>query len=87
MLHPQNAVLIFIKSGHQNPLEAGHQFFPLAGRQIGLSKRQDAGSVFLHVRRRVNQLPDFFRLPLQDGGTITLPVFTQQVVHRPGATA
>ncbi|MDU7243750.1 hypothetical protein, partial [Clostridium sp.] len=35
VLNPQNAVLIFIKSGHQNPLEAGHQFFPLAGRQIG----------------------------------------------------
>lgn len=57
VLHPQNAVLIFIESGHQNPLEAGHQFFPLAGRQIGLRKRQDAGGVFLHVRRRVNQLP------------------------------
>ncbi|MEB7647614.1 hypothetical protein NGC22_23925, partial [Enterobacter hormaechei] len=42
--------------------------------------------VFLHVRRRVNQLPDFFRLPLQDGGAFTLPVFTQQIVHRPGAT-
>ena len=87
VLHPQNAVLIFIESGHQNPLEAGHQFFPLAGRQIGLRKRQYAGGVFLHVRRRVNQLPDFFRLPLQDAGTFTLPVFTQQIVHRPGATA
>ncbi|MDM4507730.1 hypothetical protein QTP45_29340, partial [Klebsiella oxytoca] len=87
MLHPQNAVLIFIESGHQNPLEAGHQLFPLAGRQIGLRKRQDAGGVFLHVRRRVNQLPDFFRLPLQDAGAFTLPVFTQQIVHRPGATA
>ncbi|MFU0923747.1 hypothetical protein ACM26B_23475, partial [Kluyvera sichuanensis] len=63
VLHPQNAVLIFIKSWHQNPLEAGHQFFPLAGRQICLRKRQYAGGVFLHVRRRVNQLPDFFRLP------------------------
>ena len=87
VLHPQNAVLIFIESGHQNPLEAGHQFFPLAGRQIGLRKRQDAGGVFLHVRRRVNQLPDLFRLPLQDAGAFTLPVFTQQIVHWTGATA
>ncbi|EPO7767173.1 MULTISPECIES: hypothetical protein [Enterobacteriaceae] len=32
MLHPQDAVLVFIKSGHQNPLKACHQLFPLAGR-------------------------------------------------------
>ncbi|MFD7212155.1 hypothetical protein ACFV8Y_28705, partial [Bacillus cereus] len=87
VLHPQNAVLIFIEAGHQNTLEAGHQFFPLAGRQICLRKRQYAGGVFLHVRRHINQLPDFFRLALQDGGAFTLPVFTQQIVHRPGATA
>jgi len=32
VLHPQHAVLVFIESGHQNPLEARHQFFTLAGR-------------------------------------------------------
>ncbi|MFI7786666.1 hypothetical protein EN46_24985 [Citrobacter amalonaticus] len=32
VLHPQNAVLVFIKSGHQNPFKAGHQFFTLPGR-------------------------------------------------------
>ena len=36
VLHPQNAVLVLIESGHQNPLEAGHQFFTLPGRQVGL---------------------------------------------------
>ncbi|WP_374956496.1 hypothetical protein [Salmonella enterica] len=36
VLHPQNAVLIFIESGHQNPLKTRHQFFPLTGRQICL---------------------------------------------------
>ncbi len=40
-----------------------------------------------HIRRRINQLPDFFRLPLQDAGTFTLPVFTQKIVHRTGAPA
>ncbi|WP_371029010.1 hypothetical protein [Klebsiella pneumoniae] len=29
---PQHAVLVFIESGHQNPLEARHQLFTLAGR-------------------------------------------------------
>ncbi|WZX55998.1 hypothetical protein AAFR86_01640 (plasmid) [Salmonella enterica subsp. diarizonae serovar 58:r:z53] len=32
VLHPQNAVLVFIESGHQNLLKAGHQFFTLPGR-------------------------------------------------------
>ena len=32
MLHPQDAVLVFIESGHQNPLEARHQRFTLPGR-------------------------------------------------------
>ncbi|MFD6953769.1 hypothetical protein ACFWGT_27170, partial [Nocardiopsis sp. NPDC060348] len=45
VLHPQNAVLIFIEAGHQNTLEAGHQFFPLAGRQICLRPPQYAGGV------------------------------------------
>ena len=36
VLHPQNAVLIFIESGHQNPLKAGHQFFTLTRRQVRL---------------------------------------------------
>ncbi len=40
-----------------------------------------------HIRRRINQLPDFFRLPLQDAGTFTLPVFTQKIIHRTGAPA
>ncbi|MEC4460013.1 relaxase/mobilization nuclease domain-containing protein, partial [Klebsiella pneumoniae] len=31
MLHPQNAVLVFIKPGHQNPLKAGHDLLPLPG--------------------------------------------------------
>jgi len=31
MLNPQHAVLVFIESGHQNPLEARHQFFTLTG--------------------------------------------------------
>jgi hypothetical protein len=31
VLHPQDAVLVFIESGHQNPLKARHQLFPLAG--------------------------------------------------------
>ncbi|OEH07470.1 hypothetical protein AN693_0225505 [Enterobacter kobei] len=32
VLNPQHAVLVFIESGHQNPLKARHQLFPLAGR-------------------------------------------------------
>ncbi|WP_165296431.1 hypothetical protein [Enterobacter cloacae complex sp. 2DZ2F2B] len=32
VLNPQHAVLVFIESGHQNPLETRHQFFTLAGR-------------------------------------------------------
>lgn len=32
VLNPQHAVLIFIESGHQNPLEARHQLFTLSGR-------------------------------------------------------
>ncbi|MFV4778384.1 hypothetical protein NOV91_23540 (plasmid) [Salmonella enterica subsp. enterica serovar Mbandaka] len=32
VLHPQHAVLVFIESGHQNTLEARHQFFTLTGR-------------------------------------------------------
>ncbi len=87
VLHPQNAVLVLIKSGHQNPLEAGHQFFPLPGRQVGLRERQHPGGVFLRVRRGVNKLPDLFRPSLQDAGTLALPVFPEQIIHRPGTTA
>ena len=32
VLNPQHAVLVFIESGHQNPLEARHQLFTLPGR-------------------------------------------------------
>ena len=32
VLNPQHAVLVFIESGHQNPLEARHQLFALPGR-------------------------------------------------------
>jgi hypothetical protein len=32
VLHPQHAVLVFIESGHQNPLEALHQLLTLARR-------------------------------------------------------
>uniref|UniRef100_UPI003879FD64 hypothetical protein n=1 Tax=Enterobacteriaceae TaxID=543 RepID=UPI003879FD64 len=32
VLNPQHAVLVFIESGHQNPLKARHQLFTLAGR-------------------------------------------------------
>ncbi|MFP1575093.1 hypothetical protein ACNIZN_23615 [Enterobacter kobei] len=32
VLNPQHAVLVFIESGHQNPLEARHQLFALAER-------------------------------------------------------
>ncbi|WP_373371006.1 MULTISPECIES: hypothetical protein [Enterobacterales] len=32
VLNPQHAVLVFIESGHQNPLEARYQFFTLAER-------------------------------------------------------
>ena len=32
VLHPQDAVLVFIESGHQNPLEALHQLLTLARR-------------------------------------------------------
>jgi len=31
VLNPQHAVLIFVESGHQNPLKARHQLFTLAG--------------------------------------------------------
>ncbi len=57
VLHPQNAVLVLIKSGHQNPLEAGHQFFALPGRQVSLRKRQYPGGVFLRIRRGVDESP------------------------------
>lgn len=50
MLHPQHAVLVFIESGHQNPLETLHQLFALSGRQITLGKRQHPGGVFLGIR-------------------------------------
>ncbi|MFS7753292.1 hypothetical protein ACJ8BN_01220, partial [Klebsiella pneumoniae] len=40
MLHPQNAVLVFIEPGHQNPLKAGHDLLPLPGRQFSLRERQ-----------------------------------------------
>ncbi|MFN1462959.1 hypothetical protein ACK177_23880, partial [Escherichia coli] len=43
VLNPQYAVLVFIESGHQNPLKARHQLFTLAGRQILFGKRQHAG--------------------------------------------
>jgi len=36
VLNPQDAVLVFIKTGHQNPLEALHQLLTLAGRQVRL---------------------------------------------------
>lgn len=36
MLHPQHAVLVFIESGHQYPLETLHQAFPFTRRQISL---------------------------------------------------
>lgn len=39
------------------------------------------------VGRGVDKLPDFFRLPLQNGGAVALSVFPQQIIHRTGATA
>ena len=87
VLNPQHAVLIFVEPGHQNPLEARHQFFTLAGRQILFRKGQDAGGVLFGVGRGVNKLPDFLRLPLQNAGAVALPVFTQQIIHRTGAAA
>jgi hypothetical protein len=87
VLHPQNAVLVLIESGHQNPLKAGHEFFTLPGRQVSLRERQHTGGVFLHVRRGVDELPDLFRPSLQDAGAFTLPVFPEQVIHRSGAAA
>lgn len=32
VLNPQHAVLVFIESGHQNPLKTRHKLFTLAGR-------------------------------------------------------
>jgi len=32
VLHPQDAVLVFIQSGHQNPLETVHQLLTLPRR-------------------------------------------------------
>jgi len=32
VLHPQDAVLVFIQTGHQNPLEALHQLLTLPRR-------------------------------------------------------
>ncbi|UCS18722.1 UNVERIFIED_ORG: hypothetical protein LA328_22300, partial (plasmid) [Hafnia paralvei] len=87
MLNPQHAVLVFIESGHQNPLKARHQLFTLAGRQILFGKGQHAGGVFFGVGRGVDKLPDFLRLPLQDGGAIALAVFSQQIIHRTGTAA
>ncbi|MFT0701557.1 hypothetical protein [Citrobacter meridianamericanus] len=50
VFNPQHAVLVFIESGHQNPLETLHQLFTLSGRQVNLSKRQHPGSVFFGIR-------------------------------------
>ena len=50
VFHPQHAVLVFIESGHQNPLETLHQLFALSGRQVTLGKRQHPGGVFLGIR-------------------------------------
>lgn len=36
VLHPQDAVLVFIQSGHQNPLEALHYLLTLPRRQVRL---------------------------------------------------
>jgi hypothetical protein len=87
VFNPQHAVLIFIKPGHQNALKARHQRFPLSGCQVLLGERQHTGGVFLGVWRGVNQLTDFFRLALQYGGAVALPVFAQQIIHRSGTTA
>ena len=87
VLNPQHAVLVFIESGHQNPLEASHQLFTLPGRQVLFGKGQDAGGVLFGVGRGVDKLPDFLRLPLQNAGAVALPVFAQQIIHRTCATA
>lgn len=87
VFNPQHAVLVFIEPGHQYPLKAGHQLFTLAGRQIFLREGQYARGIFLGVRRGVNQLPDFLRLPLQNACPLALPVFAKQVIHRPRTAA
>lgn len=87
VLHPQHAVLVFIKSGHQNPLETLHQLFTLSGCKVTLGKRQHPGGVFLRIRRRVDKLPDVLRLALQHSRPFTLPVFAQQIIHRATSAA
>lgn len=86
VLHPQNAVLVFIEPGHQNPLKAGHDLLPLPGRQFSLRERQYAGGVLFRIRRGIDKLPDFLRFSLQHGRPLALPVFSQQVIHRTGTT-
>ena len=63
VLHPQNAVLVFIEPGHQNPLKAGHDLLPLPGRQLSLRERQYAGGVLFRIRRGIDKLPDHHRAP------------------------
>ncbi|TLW95838.1 hypothetical protein FFY37_28340 (plasmid) [Klebsiella pneumoniae] len=81
-----HAVLVFIEPGHQNPLKAGHDLFPLTRRQFSLRERQHAGGVLFRIRRRIDKLPDFLRFSLQHGRPFTLPVFSQKVIHRTGTT-
>jgi len=87
VLHPEHAVLVFIESGHQNPFEALHQLFPLAGCKIRFLKRQHPGGVFLRIRRGVDQLSDFLRLALQHRCPLAVAVFAEQIIHRPGTAA
>lgn len=82
VLHPQDAVLIFIQSGHQNPLKARYQLFTNPGGQVLFRERQHSRGVFLRIRRGVDKLTHLLRLTLQYRRPWPRPVLTQQVIHR-----
>lgn len=51
VLHPQNAVLVFIEPGHQNPLKAGHDLLPLPGRSSASANDSTPEVYFSHTAR------------------------------------
>ena len=86
MLHPQDAVLIFFKTGHQYTLKARHNFFTSSRRQFLLRERQNTGRIFLRKWRGIDEFPDFFRVTLQYRCTFPVTLPSQKVINRTTAT-
>ncbi|EKH32244.1 hypothetical protein EC960107_5592 [Escherichia coli 96.0107] len=87
VLHPQDAVLIFFKTGHQYPLKALHHPFTLSRWQGLLCKRQNPRGVFFRKRRRIDEFPHLFGSTPQNSRPFPVTLPAQQVINRTTATA